>query len=254
MLMANAPAPRAYPKEYNDLEVSIVNEEVVVNEYTSYNYTYHIKNTGVGYISHVSISNTKRDKDGYYTFYAFLDNESFNPIFRDCVIAPHAEIDVINSLYNKINDITDIKWTAQAFYDFDNDVTVSGSLNVAKEPRWNGYVVDMALNNKNDAKYEYGTILKLTYDSNEFYVHVNEFDGFVFATSDDFDLNKLTKVEVVEVTRSVRYGYGCNNAMNVIKAVVITLFICFLLLASGGIFCAIYFPLKKRKKKQNEKA
>ena len=50
MLMANAPAPRAYPKEYKDFEVSIVKEESYSSTAYPYAYTYHIKNTGVGYI------------------------------------------------------------------------------------------------------------------------------------------------------------------------------------------------------------
>ena len=251
MLMANAPAPRAYPKEYKDFEVSIVKEESNSSTDYPYAYTYHIKNTGVGYIDSVSITNTHKDKDGYYIHYAYLQNENFNPVFVNAVIEPQAEINVSSPRNKKIDDITDIKWTGQAYFDFADDVLVSGTLAVSKDRGKNAYAVDMSLSGGNKDKYEYGAILKLIYDGNEHFVQVNKFDDFTIVTSEELDLTKLTEVKVMEVTRSIVYGYGCSsNAWNTLKVVAIALFICFLFVVSCGIFCAIFFPIMRKKKRE----
>ena len=262
MLMANAPAPTAHPKNYSDFEVSIINEEKVVTVevatiYTTYNYTYHIKNKGVGYISSVSVFSKTTDSNGYRTNYAFIYEETIDPLFPDVVIPANSEIDVACSRGEKIGDLTDFDYSGHAYFDFADDVTVSGTYTISKCQNWSGYSVDMELSGGDTDKYDYGAILKLTYDGNEHYVHVDQYQQFSFSVKEGFEKSKLTKVEVLKVTRSVSYSYGCRNAWNTLKIAAIVLFICFLFVASCGIFCAILFPIMKKKKrerreKQNE--
>lgn len=113
----------------------------------------------------------------------------------------------------------------------------------------NTYRVDVTLSYGNTDKYNYGLILKLIYDSKEYFIKVSSFDGFRFETYEPFDVNKLTNIEKVVVTRSVKYGYGVMNTLTVIAIVLV---VGFFLLVSGGIFCAIFFPIMKRRKRARQ--
>ena len=250
MLMGNAPAPTAHPKNYTDFEVSIINEEEVVTAYTTYNYTYHIKNKGVGYISSVSVFSKTKDSNGYRTNYAFIHEETIDPLFPEVVIPANSEIDITCSRSERIKDLTDFDYSGHAYFDFADDVTVSGTYTISKCQNWSGYSVDMELSGGDTNKYDYGAILKLTYDGNEHYVHVDQYQQFSFSVKEGFEKSKLTKVEVMKVTRSVSYSYGCRNAWNAIQIFAIVIFVCFIFLVSCGIFCAIFFPIMKKKKRE----
>ena len=220
----------------------------------SYKYTYHIKNTGVGYISGIYVSSNQKDSDGYYKNYASFYRDTIDPLFKDAVIPANSEVDIDYSFSEKINNTADIRYTGHAYFDFAYDVEISGTLAVSKKSSWNAYTVDMTLSGGDNDKYNYGAILKLTYDGNEHYVHVDKYQSFAFATAEDFSLSKLTKVEAIKITRSVSYGYGCHNVYNALKAFAIFIFFCFIFLVCCGIFCAIFFPIMKKKRRERRAA
>jgi len=249
MLMANAPAPTAHPKKYEDFAVSIVDEKYVSGSDAHYEYTYHIKNNGVGYISYVSVSSTERDEEGYYDYYGYFSDGDFDAVFTDAVIAPNQEINVTASIDDKIADFSAIKYKGNAYFDFADDVEVSGSLAISKSENWSGYSIDMTLSGGDSDKYNYGAIIKFTYDGSEHYIHTDEFRSFSFTTQEGFELSKVTKVEVINVTRSVSYGYGCNNVYKVINTFLIFFAICVLFLICCGIFAAIFFPIMRRRRR-----
>ena len=201
MLMANAPAPRAYPKTYTDFEASI--------EYIDYlyDYSFHYKNTGVGYISSFFASSDECSNFGFY-----FGGYGFCPISSNGVLIPGQEWESVRTLEEKVNDESKIHYTAEAYFDFADDVSVSGDLSIHESNNGkNGYEVNAELSGGDRSHYNYGLILKLTYDGNDYYIEVDQFDNFEFDTSDDFEKSKLTNIEVVEVTRSVTYGYRGNN-------------------------------------------
>ena len=245
MLMANAPAPKAYPKAYTDFEASIVNEENL------YDYTFHFKNTGVGYISSFFASSEECSNFGFY-----FGGYGFCPISSNGVLIPGQEWESVRTSEEKVNDYSKVKYTAEAYFDFADDVEVTGDLSIHKSNEGkNGYAVSVELNGGDRHHYNYGLILKLTYDSNEYYIEVDQFDNYTFDTSDDFDKNKLTKVEVVEVTRSVTYGYrgGNNNGYAaVFFGALVMPFIIILgviaLVIVITIVCVVLVSAKKRKK------
>ena len=251
MLMANAPAPKAYPKSYTDFEMSIVKEEVNAENSSLYDYTFHFKNTGVGYISSFYASSEECSNFGFY-----FGGLGFSPVFYDCVLVPGQEYESVRTAEEKVKDFSKIKCTAEAFFDFDDDVTYEGDLSVKKAQYGkNGYQVNVSINGGDTQKYNYGLILKVEYDSKDYYLEVDEFDDFCFDTTNDFDASKLSKVEVVKVTRSVTYGYrGGGNVIGGIiggylLTIVIILLVAFILLAVI-IFCAVFFSIMARRKKE----
>ena len=245
MLMANAPAPKAYPKAYTDFEANIVNEE------NSYDYTFHFKNTGVGYISSFFASSEECSNFGYY-----FGGLGFCPFSYNGVLIPGQEWESVRTSEEKVNDYSKVKYTAEAYFDFADDVTVSGDLSVHKyDGGKNGYAVNVELNGGDRNHYNYGLILKLTYDSNDYYIEVDQFENYSFDTDGTFDKSKLTKVEVVEVTRSVTYGYrgGNNNGYAaVFFGALVMPFIIILgviaLVIVITIVCVVLVSAKKRKK------
>ena len=246
MLMANAPAPKAYPQAYTDFEASM--------EYIDYlyDYSFHYKNTGVGYISSFFASSEECSNFGFY-FGGF----GFCPISSNGVLIPGQEWESVRTLEEKVNDYSKVKYTAEAYFDFADDVEVTGDLSIHKSNEGkNGYAVSVELNGGDRSHYNYGLILKLTYDSNEYYIEVDQFSNFTFDTSDDFNKNKLTKVEVVEVTRSVTYGYrgGNNNGYaavffgNLVMPFILILGAIALIIVVT-IICVVLVSAKGRKKK-----
>ena len=200
MLMANAPAPKAYPQAYTDFEASI--------EYVDYlyDYSFHYKNTGVGYISSFFASSEECSNFGFY-----FGGLGFCPFTYNGVLIPGQEWESVRTAEEKVNDYSKIKYTAEAYFDFADDVQVTGDLSIHKSNNGkDGYTVNAELSGGDHTHYNYGLILKLTYDGSEYYIEVDEFEDFRFDTV-DFDENKLTNIEVVEVTRSVTYGYRGNN-------------------------------------------
>lgn len=250
MLMANAPAPKAYPnKNYTDFEMSVVKEEVKAEDPTLYDYTFKFTNTGVGYISSFYATCEECSNFGYY-----FGGPGFSPISYNSVLIPNQEWESVRTSIEKVNDYSNIKCTAEAYVDFADDVEVIGDLSIKKTNSGkNGYEVNAELSGGIREKYNYGLILKLTYDGNEHYIEVDEFENFRFDTPDGLDESKLSKIEVVEVTRSITYGYRENNNMgNVfISALLMPLFIILGLIALVvvvTIVCVVIVSAKKRKK------
>ena len=248
MLMANAPAPKAYPKNYTDFEMSVVKEEVNAEYPTLYDYTFNLKNTGVGYISTFYATSEECSNFSYY-FGSLGFSFSYN-----CVLAPNQQREVVAAEAEKINDYSKIRFTADAYFDFADDVTVSGDLSLSRSSSGkNTYKVNAELSGGDRTKYNYGLILKLTYDGDDYYLEVDQFEDFSFDNKDEFDVNKVTNIEVVEVTRSITYGYRENNNMgNVfISALLMPLFIILGLIALVvvvTIVCVVIVSAKKRKK------
>ena len=210
MLMANAPAPKAYPKAYTDFEMSVIKEEVNAEYPALYDYTFNLKNTGVGYISTFYAISEECSNFSYY-FGSLGFSFSYN-----CVLAPNQQREVVAAEAEKINDYSKIKFTADAYFDFADDVAVSGDLSLSPYSNGkNAYKVNAELSGGDRAKYNYGLILKLTYDGDDYYLEVNQFDDFSFDNKDEFDVNKVSDVKVVEVTRSITYGYKGNNNNNI---------------------------------------
>ena len=253
MLMANAPAPKAYPKAYTDFEMSIVKEEPNVEDSSLYDYTFHFKNNGVGYISSFYTSSEECSNFGFY-----FGSLGFSQFFYNCVLIPGQEYESVRTVEEKVNDYSKIKCTCEAYFDFADDVDVSGDLSIKKTNSGkNGYLVDIELSGGDTSKYNYGVILKATYDGDDYYLEVDEFEDFRFDTTDDFDKSKLSKLEVVKVTRDIKYGYKGGNGNNGYSAVLFgTLVMPFIIIIGAvaaiiivAILSVVLISANRRKKK-----
>ena len=233
MLMANAPAPKAYPQNYTDFEMSIVKEEVNAEDSTLYDYTFSFKNTGIGYISSFYATSEECSNFGYY-----FGGLGFSQFSYNGVLIPNQEQESIRTKVEKVNDYSSIKCTAEAYTDFADDVTVSGDLSLNKSNSGkNGYTVNAELSGGDRTKYDYGLILKLTYDSNDFYIEVDEFEDFRFD--------------------NIVYGY--HNNSNVGNAFLTSFFMPFIIVLGSivaiifiTIICVVLVSAKKRKVKAED--
>ena len=238
-LMANASAPQVFRKEYKDYQLTYVSY-VQNGEY--FDYTYHLKNTGKGYISYLRLEYETRETYYGVSYYA----ESRN-IFRDSVIEPGFDQDIVMTSWKEIPDVKRLKAECEGFALFDESVVVSGTKAVTLKNKYSDafyYVVDLALE-YNDSNYNYGAILKLNYNDNIYYVKVDERGGYIIETSEKLDLEKLTLLDVT-VVKSRPYMYGVMDGFLIVAIVFL---VCFGIVVSAGIFCAIFFPAMKRRKR-----
>ena len=258
MLMANAPAPKPQPNtNYTDFEMSIVKEEVNAEDPTLYDYTFSFKNTGIGYISSFFATSEECSNFGFY-----FGGLGFVPFTYNSLLIPGQEWESVRTVEEKVNDYSKIHCTCEAYVDFADDVDVLGDLSISKNRNYgkNGYKVNAELNGGDPNKYNYGLILKLTYDGADYYIETHQFENFSFDASDDFDKSKVTNVEAVEVIRDVKYGYKGDNGGNAYAAVLLgTLVVPFVIILGAicaiiivTIICVVCVSAKRRKKQSAE--
>lgn len=255
MLMANAPAPTPHPTKYEDFSISVSDVQKHSEDVIYYRYTYDIKNTGEGYITDI-YAILKRSDNSYN--YDNLEGISFDSIFYDSLIIPHQEITAIGESRlsePSINNYKEVHYKARAYVNFADDVTVTGDYELTKvNYSINTYKVNISLEGTKKNDFYYGVIFKITYDEQVRYVHSDEMRGFDIKVTNDFDLTKLTNIEVFKVTKTGAYH---SNIGDILTGVAIVFFVCFILMISMGIFAAIFFPIMKKKRrerraKQNE--
>ena len=240
-LMANAPAPQVFRKEYKDYQLTYVSY-VQNGEY--FDYTYHLKNTGKGYISYLRLEYETRETYYGVSYYA----ESRN-IFRDSVIEPGFDQDIVMTSWKEIPDVKRLKAECEGFALFDESVAITGTkaislYNYSVDGDYASYKIDLGLE-YNDSNYNYGAILKLNYNDSIYYVKVDERGGYIIETTEKLDLEKLTLLDVT-VVKSRPYMYGVMDGFLIVAIVFL---VCFGIVVSAGIFCAIFFPAMKRRKR-----
>lgn len=240
-LMGNSPRPQVFTQSYKEFSLSYLKEEVVDEKYY---YTYHLKNTGQGYISRVELSRTLGD----YVFMSYSTYNKFLP-FRDALLPPGTEMDVIFDNYEKVKNPGGLFKQCDAYATFDTGVNIAGTQTIKFSKEDTGsyyYDVDISLIHGED-DYHYGAILTLDYDENTYYVKIDETENYVMETYAELDLSKLT-LQHIKVIKSHGAYYGCANA---ISSILIILLVSFLIVVSMGIFAAIFIPAMVRRKRRN---
>lgn len=246
MLMANAPAPTPRPSEYEDYTISVSDVQKHTEDVIYYRYSYDVKNTGEGYISDIYV-NLRRSDNSYD--YDNLEGISFDSIFYDSLIIPHQEITAIGKSRlsePSIDNYKEVHYTASAYIDFADDVTVTGDYELTTLSYDNAYKVNISLEGTKKGDYYYGVIFKITYDGEDHYVHSDEMRGFDIRVNNHFDYTKLTNIEVVKVTKTDAYH---SHVGEVLTGIAIVFFVCFILVISMGIFAAIFFPIMQKKRR-----
>ena len=245
-LMANAPAPQVFQNDYKDYTLTYVKSE---QDGDNYNYTYHLKNTGVGYISYIHLEyETRNDYYGcsYHTHYRGTP-------FYDTLIEPGFDADIVMSAYKEIPDVKKLKQNCQGYSTFDESVKISGTkaltLKSYQENKYYYYKIDLALE-YSDSNWNYGAVLKLNYNDSVYYVKVDERNGYSIETNAKLDLTKLSILDTT-VIKSRPYMYGIMDGFAIIAIVFI---VCFFVLIGGGIFAAIFIPTIVRRKRRRRAA
>ena len=247
-LMANSPAPEVFSDEYKDYEITYVKEEIVDKEYV---YTYHLNNTGTGYISSLSLDRETRVNDEYvyYGLYYGLYSGDF---FYKTVIPPGFDQDIEMTSNSKIPEVEKLKKSAQAYNIFDKEATYSGSKVVTPKER-NAYSeldhyyysVDLKIDHPTGDNWHYGFILDITYDGINYFVKIDEMGGYILESHDELDLDKLVINNAV-VIKSRPFYYGVDTFFNIFITVLV---VGFFLMISLGIFAAIFFPIMARRRR-----
>ena len=253
LMMANSPA-RMPTFNYTDFNMTLVSEELVPEGYNYYRYNYHVTNLGDGYIEEIY-----RYNNNYYDYQVFYPgcNDSF---FNNQIIGPHGECDFYFNDYQF--DTRSVSFSANAYTEFSSDAILKGSLEIQlfDEPSYYydyaryGYFIDLQIRNINVNKYNYHYILNLEYDDVKYSMIVydsfikDDKEGITFYSSQKLDLSKLKFQENPLLVAQELNPYYKEPSLNVM-AMLIALGVG---VGCAAIFCAIYFPLKARKKKQNE--
>lgn len=240
-LMGNSPRPQVFTASYNGFKLSYVKEEVVGERYY---YTYHLKNTGNGYISRIELSRTLVDYTSMsYQFYNMC------PPFNDNVLPPGVEMDITFDHYEKVKNPSGLNKLCEAYATFDADTFISGSNAITFNHEDSGryyYDIDLSLTHESD-DYYYGAILELNYDGDTFFIKTDETEEFKIETSALLDTSKIT-INNITVIKSHGAFYGCGDA---IMSILMILLVSFLIVISMGIFAAIFIPAMVRRKRRN---
>ena len=244
-LMANAPAPQVFNKDYKDYELTYVSHE---QNGEQFDYTYHLKNTGKGYINHVLLEYETRSE--YYVL-SYYTESAHSDIFKDTVLEPGFDQDIIMTSYKEIPDIKKLKKEVKGYAEFDKSIVINGTKEVTKDKSYSGYYYKVDLNLEySDTNWNYGAILKVNYDENIYYVKVDERDRYHIETNEEIDLTKLTILDVTAI-KSRPYMYGVLDGFAIVAIVFI---VCFFILIGGGIFAAIFIPTMVRRKRRRRAA
>ena len=271
LLMATAalPPPECVSKEYTDYEITFVKE---VKEENRYRYTYHIKNTGTGYIDSLNI-NGKCDDPIYADTYMYenygytmqyTNNEAIDSIFKYGVIAPNQEADIDFVLKGKYSADAKMTFNVAAFNSFDDgSLTVSGTkeinVNNQSDPRygnqyWYGKI-DLTFEGTDLEHYCYGAIIKTTYAEKEHYLMVDNYRSFYIQSNIEISNADLSNTEVVELLK-IKYPYSKNGLTNVLVAVFIvipiSLFLLFIVLPVTLIIVLTVVRKKKNRQRNNK--
>ena len=195
----------------------------------------------------------KRNDNSYD--YDSLHNDAFNGVFYDSLLIPHQEATVLGSSRlsePSIDNYKEVRYTASAYIDFADDVTVTGDYELTKVSYASStYKVNISLEGTKKNDFYYGVIFRITYDGEDHYVHSDEMQGFDIRVNDHFDYTKLTNIEVVKVTKTKAYH---SHVGEVLTGIAIVFIVCFILMISMGIFSAIFFPIMKKKRRARRAA
>ena len=245
-LMANAPMPQVFNDTYKDYQLTYVSH---AQNGEKYDYTYHLKNTGKGYIDYVHLEYEANGEYYILSYYPEYDNVR---IFRDAVLEPGFDKDIVMSRSSEIPNIKKLKTEVKGYAQFDNSVTIGGTKAITLGNHYSNtyyYKIDLDFE-YSDTNWNYGAILKLEYEENIYYIKVDERGGYQIETVKELDLTKLSVLDITVIKSRPSY-YGIVDAFAIIT---IVFFVCLFVLVGGGIFAAIFIPIMVRKKRNRRAA
>ena len=253
--MANSPA-RSYVEQpnYDDFELALVSKEAT--GMTSYGreqyYVFNLKNTGEGYIYNLTYS----DNDYQYDYWAIPFGENMDRVFGSVLLAPHHEYTF--SFYDRDVDFDNVAFGAFAYTEFVPNEELGGpkTTTVIYESSYQTEIyAEYKILNENQYKYFYTAIITVNYDGVDYSVptggrlYYEDREGFCIYSNVPLDTSKLVIPEnSCLISRTIQGDYKEPS----FNALALGIAVGSVVLAAG-IFAAIYFPIKARRGKNNEK-
>ena len=255
MLMANSPVPQVTPDPYKDFSYSYLSKTQTGDDYQGrpyYSYKFDVTNSGEGYIDSINI---KLDSTvSSYRCYRFYDDR-----FGSLLLSPGKSAVYQFVTLENVNVIpANVAATATAYVKF-----VDNAIKEYNEPyiKDDGYGYkslrfDYKLNNIYEEGYLYEMIINFDYDGVNYSINrriianigdETEYLDIYRDQEDQFDLDiskfSINKVLVTkgEYTRYTYFG-------DVLRGIGIVLLVCLGILASGGIFCLIFFSIRRARR------
>jgi len=255
LLMANAPA-RSYVEKpnYDGFEIALISKEATgMTSYgREYYYTFNVKNTGEGYIYNLTYS----DNDYQYDYWGIPFGENMDHVFDGVLLAPHHEYTF--SFYDRDVDFDKVTFGAFAYTEFVPNEELGGpkTTTVIYESSYQTEIyAEYTILNENEYKYFYTAIITVNYNGVDYSVwtggrlYYEGREGFCVYSNVPLDTSKLVIPEnSCVISRKIREDY-IEPSFNVLALGIAVGSVVLM----AGIFAAIYFPLKAKKGKTNEK-
>ena len=250
MLMANSPAPHVEEETYDDFSYSYVSKTPLDEYYEGnqyYKYNFEVQNLGQGYISYAYIKHQNASS-----------HSSLSSDFGSMLLAP-SKSDIFSLVTTSDIDFNSVKPTFEChgYKTFVENAFTSDKKEVRfEEDYYKYYYVDFDSEVPYESGYRYGIIIDFTYDGNDYSIHqeARYYNGYVensillYYGELELDVSKLT-INKLLMTKSLYHSYYSGVA-DVIKGILILLAVCFGVILSGGIFCIIFFSIRKARRRK----
>ena len=255
LMMANSPA-RSYVEQpnYDDFELTLVSKEATgMTSYgREYYYVFNLKNTGEGYIYNLTYS----DNDYQYDYWAIPFGENMDRVFDSVLLAPHHEYTF--SFYDRDVDFDNVAFGAFAYTEFVPNEELGGpkTTTVIYESSYQTEIyAEYKILNENQYKYFYTAIITVNYDGVDYSVptggrlYYEDREGFCIYSNVPLDTSKLViPKDSCLISRTLQGDYK-EPTFNVLALLIAVGSV----VLAAGIFAAIYFPIKAKRGKTNEK-
>lgn len=255
LMMANAPA-RSYVTQpnYDGFEITLISKEATgMTSYgREYYYTFNVKNTGEGYIYNLTYS----DNDYQYGYWGIPFGENMDRVFDSVLLAPHHEYTF--SFYDRDVDFDKVTFGAFAYTEFVPNEELGGPkvTSVIYESTYQTEIyAEYTILNENEYKYFYTAIITVNYDGTDYSVptsgrfYYEDREGFCIYSNVPLDTSRLVIPEdSCLISRRIREDYKEPSFNPLALGIAVGSVV-----LAAGIFASIYFPIKAKKDKTNEK-
>ena len=245
MLMANSPAPHVVTNDYKDFTYLFVSKTPLDRYYEGeqyIEYSFEITNEGSGYID---VAYIKYNSNAYTHTYMRDD------MFGQLILPPNK-----SGIYSLVTlediDVTKVEPTVSctAYTQFVENAFKSDKKDIQVDG--NRYYIDYESDYEFDSNYRYGMIIDFTYDGVDYSIHEESSwrsesgTRSTFFYQGDIDINKVT-INKLTMTYS---DYPKSHIGEVIYGILIFLAVCLGIMFIGGLFCIIFFSIKKARRRK----
>lgn len=233
-------------QDYNDFTMSFIKEEDCNSYYLT---TFHINNTGSGFIEYISVKENYENNN-----YLETDTQDYrNSPFASGLILPNSEQDYVFLTMGKgFDDKNNLTYTAKAYTSAGGTGQIKGTPSIGKIGDYDYFVSGIeimgALMMKRPTTVNYGVIMSVVYDEQTYYFACDEDHSYHFASTRPLDLSKMSKVEVYRIITSAKPNPFEGRSGAMLSSL---LFFGIIVLINSCIFLPIFITKTARRKRRN---